>query len=153
MPTGGARARSGPAPDPNALRRDKDGGDWTTLPSAGRPGPAPTWPLAEQTEREAVLWEREWRRPQALIWEANGQELEVAMFVRSVADAENAEASVASRTLVRQQMDSLGVSIPGLLRNRWRIADDAPSHKPTGTAGRSGLTARNRLKVVPDGST
>lgn len=153
MPTGGARARSGPAPDPNALRRDKDGGDWTTLPSAGRPGPAPTWPLDEQTEREAVLWEREWRRPQALIWEANGQELEVAMFVRSVADAENAEASVASRTLVRQQMDSLGLTIPGLLRNRWRIADDAPSHKPTSTAGRSGLTARNRLKVVPDGST
>ena len=86
---GGARAHSGPAPDPNALRRDRDGESWVTLPAEGRSGAAPKWPLAGKSKREAELWAQEWKRPQAVIWEANGQEIEVALYVRSLIAAES----------------------------------------------------------------
>jgi len=47
MPKGGARINSGPAPDPNALRRDRaeDKAGWTILPADGRQGDPPDWPL------------------------------------------------------------------------------------------------------------
>jgi hypothetical protein len=151
MPKGGARARSGPAPDPNALRRDRDAGDWLDLPAAGRDGDPPAWPLSAATPREAELWESEWRRPQAIVWERNGQELEVAMYVRAVVDAESPRASVASRTLVRQQMDSLGLTVPGLLRNRWRIVDQVQAPAGQQRTSRRG-SARERLKVVKGGA-
>lgn len=120
MTSGGARAHSGPAPDPNALRRDRDKAGWTTLPAA-RTDPAPSWPLSRASARELVLWAREWTRPQAVMWEANGQEEEVALYVRSLAFAERPSAPVSARVLVRQQQEALGLSLPGLARLRWRI--------------------------------
>ena len=155
MPKGGARTRSGPAPDPNALRRDRpsDAEGWRTLPSTGRTGPAPAWPLTDQTEREHDLWVAMWRQPQAVAWEDNAQEFEVAMFVRALKDAEDPDSSVAARTLVRQQMDSLGITSPGLRANRWRIGDPSPEKRATGTAGRSRPRASGRLKVVEGGDT
>jgi hypothetical protein len=79
MVSGGARSRSGPAPDPMALRRERDAGEWKVLPGEGREGAIPEWPLEEQTVREGVLWGRLWRKPQALMWERYGQEYEVAL--------------------------------------------------------------------------
>lgn len=145
---GGARARSGPAPDPDALRRDRasDADGWVTLPAAGRQGDAPAWPFETQSEREGVLWVGEWRRPQAVVWERNGQELEVALYVRSLIAAESRDAATMARTLVRQQQEALGLSIPGLLRNRWRIAEVAA------VDAQVAAPARNRLKVVQGGA-
>lgn len=151
MAKGGARARSGPPPDPNALRRDRDSGDWITLPAAGREGDPPDWPLSRQTIREKVLWAREWRRPQALEWERNGQELEVALYVRTLVAAEKSKAPTNVRTLVRQQQEALGLSLPGLARNRWRIEkleDAAATPTPRAPVGGS---ARDRFKVVSGG--
>lgn len=47
MPRGGARVKSGPPPDPNALRRDRpsDRDGWTLLPAGGRAARTPRWPL------------------------------------------------------------------------------------------------------------
>lgn len=115
------------------------------LPAAGRLADAPPWPLTRATSRELVLWAREWARPQALMWEANGQVLEVAMFVRTVKDAEKPKGAVAARTLVRQQMETLGISLPGLARNRW-IIDHEPTQVRHEPAMRSDVRAR--LKVV-----
>jgi hypothetical protein len=143
--SGGARARSGPAPDPHALRRDRpsDQAGWTHLPAQGRQGSAPRWPLSRATRRELDLWEIEWRRPQAIMWEANHQEVEVALYVRTLRDAERPKAPVSVRTLVKQQQEALGVSLPGLLRNRWIIANTAEAAaRPTVVAGGS---AKERL--------
>lgn len=155
MPKGGARTRSGPPPDPNALRRDRksDRAGWLILPVEGRLGAPLVWPLTEPTSRELEVWGAEWRRPQAVEWDRAGQEAEVALYVRTFVAAESPQATAALRTLVRQQMDSLGITAPGLARLRWRIglppgSADAPE---TPAAPRRTDSARRRvanLKVV-----
>lgn len=157
MPSGGARTRSGPPPDPTALRRDrKSDGEWTVLPTEGRSGAAPAWPLTEHDEpaaaaREASLWERLWSTPQAAQWEKLGQDLEVALYVRRLAEAEQPGATANLATLVRQMADALGLTIPGLRTNRWKIAADQVTAKREekesafGTARRG---ARNRFQVI-----
>jgi hypothetical protein len=118
---GGARLVSGPPPDPDSLRGNKGRADWTHLPAAGRQGDAPPWPLTRATTRERTLWAVEWARPQAIMWERNGQAVEVAVYVRTLAMAERRNAPTPMRTLLRQQMDSLGISLPAMLRLRWLI--------------------------------
>lgn len=152
MPSGGARARSGPSPDPKALRRDRnDDSEWITLPSEGRTGDAPDWPLSEPSERELEVWADEWKRPQALQWERNSQFKEVAVYVRSLVAAERPSASTAARTLLLRQMEHLGISIPGLQRNRWRIGVPQAPPQSAVSAPSSG-SARSRFKVVPGGA-
>jgi hypothetical protein len=150
----GGHANSGPAPDPMAMRRDRDKTSWTRLPAAGRSGPIPDFPLARPSAREKVLWEREWRRPQALMWEHNGQEIEVALYVRSVVAAEKTKAPANLRTLVRQQQDALGLSAPGMARLRWLIVDAVEpraEQRPTGTEGATVISIRDRVARVQGG--
>jgi hypothetical protein len=159
MASGGARARSGPAPDPNAFRRERDNGEWATLPAAGREGATPDWPLNGQTMREAELWEQLWVKPQACMWERYGQEFEVALYVRRFAEAEEIEAKVTLSTLVRQMADSLGLTTPGMRANRWRILrEDGPAEQPASGGGSGGAAAtgrkssKSRLTVVKSSS-
>ncbi len=146
MPSGGARVRSGPAPDPNALRRERDSSEWMRLPASGCVEPPPVWPLTAATKRERELWERQWRRPQAIVWEQRGQEEEVALYVRNLARAEKRDSPVNQGTLVRQMADSLGLTTPGLKANKWLIVGDEAPARPV-EARRS---SRDRLTVVTD---
>lgn len=150
MPKGGARARSGPPPDPNALRRDRDGDDWVILPAAGRKGAPPKWPLAKASAREAELWKQHWALPQAVEWERNHHHIEVALYVRRLAEAEQPNTAVNLSTLVRQLTDALGISEPGMRANRWRIGDPEvkAAAAPKAAASRS---ARDRFTVVQGG--
>lgn len=125
MSSGGARARSGPAPERNAIRNGRAGADWIRLPASGRKGEAPAFPLPRPTKRERTIWTQEWARPQAVMWEGAGQELEVALYVRTLAEAEQRGAASAIRTLLVRMQEHLGLSQPGLARNRWLIVDDA----------------------------
>ncbi len=152
MTSGGARVTSGPAPDPNAQRRDRkgDAATWTTLPEAGREGEPPGWPLIAQTSREADLWADLWSRPQATMWERLAQTYEVAMFVRNLARAEEPRASIELQKVVRQYLDSLGLSTQGMLRNRWKIGPSAATVSATKrqAAAPRPPSSRTRLKVV-----
>lgn len=141
MPTGGARARSGPPPDPNALSARE--GEWTTLPATGRVGAPPAWPLTAASERESVLWADLWSMPQAIMWERERQFSVVALYVRRFAEAEEHGSSVAVSTLVRQLADSLGLTSPGLRSNRWIIGEVAGERRQAPVA-----RSRTRLKVV-----
>jgi hypothetical protein len=164
--SGGARANSGPPPNPESLRQDRADvkAGWVTLSAAGRQGPVPEWPLAapmcEQElvdedgkktyeyvldvateKRELLVWSRQWKRPQAIMWERNGQEEEVALYVRTLVAAEDAGAKANVRTLVKQQQEALGLSLPGLARNGWKIAEvpkDDGAAKPA--VKRAGMT-------------
>lgn len=150
MTSGGARARSGPPPDPNALRRERDAGEWIELPAAGRLTEPPEWPLTAQSPRERELWGRLWRMPQALIWERYSQDLEVALYVRQIERFEQPRSSVLLGTLVRQMADSLGLTTPGIRANRWKIMrDESAGSAPVPAAARA--SSRTRLKVVPNG--
>jgi hypothetical protein len=154
MPKGGARAVSGPPPDPNALRRNRpsDKAGWTTLPAEGRQGGPPAWPLVDLTDREFELWRDLWAKPQAVAWEALDQGYEVALFVRSLAQAEQPDAKVDLQRIVRQYLDSLGLSVQGMLRNRWKVAPVAEAEEqaqPAAAPAPRRTSARDRLKVVP----
>lgn len=156
MASGGARTRSGPAPDPHALRRDRkgDAAGWTILPSEGRAGDPPAWPLTAATKRETDLWWTFWRKPQALLWESNGQAYEVALYVRCFAEAERAGAASSLRTLVRQQADALLLTIPAMRAARVKIAPDEVAEKRTAAAKAVPATApssRSRLRAVKGG--
>lgn len=148
MTSGGARARSGPPPDPKALRNGRAGADWIHLPSTGRKGEPPPFPLLRPTKRELELWARLWATPQALMWEIGGQEVEVAMHVRTIRAAEDPKVKgpAAMRRLVLSQLDYLGLSQPGLARNHWIISDTSPevAAEPAKTQAASGPTARER---------
>lgn len=157
MPSGGARTVSGPPPDPNALRRNRSGdaATWTDLPADGRQGAPPRWPLLGQTVREDALWNDLWSRPQAVMWDRFGQVYEVAMFVRNLSRAEDPSASIELQKVVRQYLDSLGLSTQGMLRNRWRIGP-APAAEQSSTAAAPApkrSSARDRLKVIRDGES
>jgi hypothetical protein len=159
MAKGGARARSGPPPDPDALRRERDLGEWTLLPSEGRNGLLPEWPLLDPTGRETDLWTELWAKPQAVMWERDGQQIEVALYVRRLVQVERPDSPTAAGTLLRQQAEALGLTTPGLHRNRWRIIRDQVAEKRTEQQPDAGPAAprsssaslRARLTVVAHG--
>ena len=144
----GSSSFSGPPPDPSALRRDRDKDGWRELPASGRVGAVPDWHRTRASTRELLLWKHEWRRPQAIVWEENSQQAEVAIYVRTFAAAEKPGAPVSIRTLLKQQQDALGPSLPGMLRLRWRIAGQPVARVATRTDGPS---AKDRWKVLDDG--
>jgi hypothetical protein len=125
MPSGGPRSRSGPPPDPTALRRDrKTDAEWTTLPDEGKR----VKELDEDAtltfyERELALWANLWRRPQAAMWAKLGLEYEVAAYVRTYLQSNEPEAVAAMKTAALRMAAELGLSLPGLHSLRWKIAE------------------------------
>jgi hypothetical protein len=150
VPRGGARTASGPPPDPNALRRDrKSDAGFTVLPASGRVGDPPPWPLTDPAPRESVLWAAFWAKPQAILWELNGQAFEVAMHVRCFAEAEKPGAPTAVRTLVRQQADALLLTIPAMHSARVRISvDEVRGKREAAPVAAPASSSRSRLRAV-----
>ena len=101
------------------------------------------------------MWRRQWKRPQAIEWERNGQQEEVALYVRALVSAEEPGATTSSRVLVRQLQESLGLSLPGMQRLRWHIGDVRGGHVdddgPPRPVSKRGTPARDRLKVINGG--
>lgn len=150
--SGGARVRSGPARDPNAIRRnrDRDGG-FEILPASGREGDPPPWPFGTPRKFERERWAEVWRTPQAIMWERLGMEVPVAIYVRSLAEASKPGASAMKMNNLLRQIDTLGLSQGGLDRNRWRIVDDAPAASRVPSRPKT-ASAKDRLRVL-DGGT
>jgi hypothetical protein len=99
---------------------------------------------------ERETWEREWRRPQAVMWERLGWEVQVALYVRTLRQASAGKGGATATTNVLRQMDMLGLSAAGLHGNGWEIAGDitpapAPRRAPTSTA-------KDRLQVLRGGA-
>jgi hypothetical protein len=90
------------------------------------------------------------------MWERYGQDVEAALYVRRLVEAEAPGSPVVLSTLVRQLSDSLGLSTPGMRANRWRIdrepEAEAPTAKRTRTTKAAPNSARARLRAVPGGS-
>lgn len=131
MPSGGARARSGPPADPNSARSERRADGWTTLPAEGYQGRVPTFPLEEPLASEKKLWRLLWRKPQAIMWQRNGLTFQVAAYVRAFLEANQRSAPASLKTAVLRMEDTLGISTVGLNALRWRIAADELASKRT----------------------
>lgn len=154
MPKGGPRLNPGPPPDPNALRRDRpsDRDGWTLLPTEGRQGPAPEWPLSEPSARELEVWAALWGMPQAVAWERMSCQFDVASYVRLLVHGESRPV-VAALAEARQLSDRLGLNPAAMLRNRWRVVDDEVAQRRTTGARQPGTSSvRDRLRAL-DGGT
>jgi hypothetical protein len=130
-------AGMGPLPKDPAQRRRRNAPAGTVrLPRAGRPGPAPEWPLSG---KPPTVWFEVWRTPQAVEWERQGHERVVARYCRVLVQAEKTTASAAVLAEVRQMEDRLGLSAMSMLRLKWEIVDDAAPAAAEGDASVSHL--------------
>lgn len=179
MPTGGARNRSGPPPDPTSLKSAKRGISLTALPAEGYDGEPPPFPLpkipvydiwfedkvrqkeldTEATDarygRELDLWAWAWRTPQAAAWSTEPWRWQtVALWVRTIAVCESGDATAADKNSLHRFADQIGLTPAGLRENGWKIAADQVATKraeKTPTASARPL-ARDRFKVVGGGA-
>ena len=166
--SGGARSRSGPTADPNALRRQRDGKEWTKLPAVGRLALPPEWPdeVAEPNEQELLMWRRIWTLPQALVWEADHSEDMVAFYVRTYLEAMQPRAGAQARTFVGQMSEKLLLTPGSLMQQRYvidgtdearaidaAVADHAAASANPRRRGPGRKNARERFTVVESGPT
>lgn len=175
MSSGGARAISGPAKDPNSGRSLRGGVAFTSLPNEGYSGEVPKFPLprvdvflesfedgqrvrevdsaasAARYERELELWEWAWSTPQAAAWALEPWRWHsVAMWVRTAVLCESADATAADKNSLHRFAEDIGLSVAGLARNGWQVAtaELLPAHVSSAPRSRS---SRDRIRVVDGG--
>jgi hypothetical protein len=115
------------------------------LPSGGRPGATPRWPLDGEppTPEERRLWRDLWKTPQAVEWERLGWTRVVARYVRCVLFAETVmEATPMSEA--RQLEDRLGLTPKAMRLLLWTISVDEVSEKRQDVSE----GARSRIRAV-----
>ncbi|MDF9718093.1 hypothetical protein [Nocardioides sp. ChNu-99] len=178
MASGGARNRSGPSLNPNSGRSDSRGISLTALPSEGRKGHAPAFPLPKVQRwltlageggskmrvpdkaasndfrrRELQIWRDHWKMPQAVAWELEPWRWPtIAEFCRlkTVVELEpDANASLVAQ--LHRFRDQIGLTPAGLRENGWAIATDSLGVKRAEkeqTAPPAPRSSRDRMKVV-----
>lgn len=149
MAKGGARARSGPARDPNSARSEQRAKaeksdvavSVTALPSEGYKGRPPAFPLPQVNRytldgdphpaatkafraREMSIWREVWKTPQAAAWSLESWRWPtVGEFCRAKATVElDMGASAALLSRLREYRIEIGLTPDGLRMNGWAIA-------------------------------
>lgn len=117
-------AGRGPAPKPNAVRRNAPSFEWVQLPAEGRQDPAPELPdWRDWTEATSEWWVDLWSTPQACAWDQSGRSLWVlAVLFDELMLGERAPAAIAAE--MRQHEDRHGLSPKAMLALRWKIVAD-----------------------------
>ncbi len=175
MASGGARARSGPAPDPRSGRSDSRGLSFELLPADGYRGRIPRFPLPRIefcvftkvgekindpdgsesfADRERELWKWAWRTPQATVWKREPwRQYTVALWVRTAATCETQRATAADKTALLRLADQIGLTPAGLAANGWQIGSEGETAPVASGASVKKGSSRSRvnLKVVSDG--
>ena len=114
------------------------------LPSEGRQGETPPWPLPGKVyaaEREA--WAQLWRTPQAVAWERLGWTRTVARYCRAMVVAERPGAAAPLLGAVTAMEDRLGLTPKSMRLLLWEITSDEVGDKRVESAG-----VRGRIKAV-----
>lgn len=175
MPSGGARNRSGPRPDPNSQTSQRKGYTLRSLPPEGRKGRVPKYPLppvemtfideagavrssedlsAKANAREKALWRHVWTLPQACAWESEPWRWYlVAIWVRTAVICERSDAKAADRTTLLRIADQIGLTTAGLKENGWQIAKVENSEPNVGAQASTAKSSRDRIgfKVISGG--
>lgn len=124
-------AGRGPAPRPDAIRRNAPTFEWLRLPRSGRRRPAPDLPTWRPwTEVTSSWWADLWSTPQSCAWDQTGRTLwNLALLhhelvaVDALRDAEKSKAAGISAEM-RQHEDRHGLNPKALTGLRWVIVDD-----------------------------
>lgn len=176
MARGGARNRSGPAPDESSGRSDRRGYSLTALPAQGFDGPVPEWPLpkrivkvwvtedksryqivdseatAATAERELELWGWVWRTPQACAWSLPSEAWRaqtVARWVRQAVLCESGDSSAADHGQLHRYADQVGLTTAGLREMGWKVAVDEVAEKAADKpSAPEPKSSRDRMKLV-----
>ena len=153
MAHGGARNRSGPAPQEGSGRSDRRGYSLTALPAEGYAGEVPDFPLPDVTDRELEVWEQAWRTPQACAWSMPSESWRVrtvAMWVRTSVRCEDRDAPASILAQVHRLADQIGMTTAGLAEMGWKVAVDEVAAKAAEhtSAPSKPKSSRDRLKAV-----
>lgn len=155
MARGGARNRSGPAPDPNSGRSERRGFSLTALPNEGYQGEPPDFPLSpgpdEVAGTEVAIWRSAWTTPQAAAWSREPWRWPiVAEYCRLKAIVElDPGASAALVGQLHRYRDQIGLTPAGLKENGWAIAAAEIQPATDSTPQRPArVSARDRISVV-----
>src|SRR5690349_2590598 len=132
-------AGMGPPPKRNPRRRNARP-EWKTLPSTGRVGDPPQFPLPDPSVETLELWLDLWRTPQAAMWESLGWTRTVARYAVLLLEAEGGVMSLLAE--VRQLEDRLGLSPMAMKRLQWEIAVEVESEEVSGVADLDAFRAR-----------
>lgn len=116
----------GPPPNPNRRRRNA-GPQLLELPSEGRQGKLPTWPLEDPSDAELAIWRDLWGTPQAVMWERYQWTRTVARYVRILLRAELPDAGRDAMSEARQLEAHLGLTPRAMKDLMWKVADDEVS--------------------------
>ena len=156
MARGGARNRSGPAPDPESERSERGGYKLTALPAEGYRGPVPEFPLPSPSDREIEVWEQAWRTPQAAAWampSESWRQRTVALWVRTTVRCEEPDAPASLLGQVHRFADQIGMTTAGLAEMGWKVATDEVAERAAEKPGegKPRQSSRDRMKVVSGG--
>lgn len=150
MASGGSRAISGPAADPESGRSAARALNLQALPSEGYRGVIPDFPLdpivlfSEHFEdgakvrevdedaasgfhsREGVVWAEAWRSPQGAAWAVESWRWPIiGEYVRLKVTVElDPGANAALVGQLHRYREQIGLTPAGLVRNGWQIARD-----------------------------
>lgn len=182
MPKGGARARSGPAPDPTSGRSERRGRaaagpagkvySVTALPSEGYGGRAPAFPLPRMDRhfalggvdekssrafraREIAIWREVWKYPQACAWLADSWRWPtIGEYCRVKAAVElDAGGNASLVSRLREYRNEIGLSPDGLKMNGWAIAvDEVAQQAAKPAAAKKTAAPARRLRGLPGAS-
>lgn len=165
MASGGTRARSGPAPDPNSARSEKRGAKFSALalPSEGYRGRVPAFPLPQINRgsaaatksfrtREIAIWREAWKTPQACAWARESWRWStIAEFARIKAAVElDPDSNAALLSRLREYRNEIGLTPDGLRMNGWAIVVDevAKQAAKKTTAPKKKAAPARRLRSV-----
>lgn len=116
------------------------------LPSEGRKGVVPEWPVPGRTSAaERQAWAQLWSAPQAVAWERQGigTVREVARYCRLLVQSERPGATAAVHAQATALSDRLGLTPKAMRLLLWEIVADETAQKRQEAAG-----ARDRIKAV-----
>ena len=132
MASGGSRAKSGPAKDPNSRTSERAGVKLTKLPAAGHKGRAPalTTYIPKPNARHKIIWSQLWKTPQAAWWSQDSWKWStVARLTHLRWRCESVDTPAALFNEVIKLETELALNEPGLRYHGLTIARDEVAAK------------------------
>jgi hypothetical protein len=104
--------------------------------------------LPDALSVEVELWDELWRKPQGAAWDALGLKFQVAAYVRAYLESVAEKASAGLKTAVLRMEAELGLNVPGMRSNGWRISDGTAAAPATTAPAARKTSSGDWLKAV-----